>query len=417
MPLMPTTASVVAHVPFLPAEARQLRHRRVGPPADARLRAVVAVPARDEEGEIGRCLAALAAQRRSEGGPFPAGSCSVAVVLNNCVDRSFEAAVEAATRLGLSATVLEILLPPPMAHAGWARRVAMDVAAAIMVTALPRDAGGGGVVLTTDADSAPRLDWLAASLRALAAGADIVAGTIENVPEEFARLAPACRWRAERTREYVELLDRLATLVDPEPHDPWPRHPFRCGASIALPLGTYLAVGGLPPLPSGEDRALFAAVLRAGGRVRHAPDVRVVTSCRTEGRARGGMADTLVRWSGEGPPNPEWDEIDGARSTARMLALRARLRAVHAMPVPAVISSLSRRLRLPPGELAGLLATPVFARVEEAVRERSQAYLPARVPAERLPAEIAVARALVARHLPLRGRTPAQEVEAVALVA
>ena len=42
------------------------------------------------------------------------------------------------------------------------------------------------------------------------------------------------------------------------------------------------------------------------------------------------MADTLVRWSGEGPPNPAWDDVDEAISVARTLALRARLRAAHA---------------------------------------------------------------------------------------
>ncbi len=368
-------------------------------PAAAASCAVVAVPARNEEAVVGRCLHALAGQGR----PL-----EVALLLNNCEDGTAAAAMSAAASSGLRVSVLNVRLPAEAAHAGWARRLAMDLAAGLLLERGKPD----GVILTTDADCAPLPGWLDASLAGLEAGADIVAGAIEPLPDEFPLLNEACRLRADLVRDYIYLLDRLATLIDPEPHDPWPRHPFGCGASLALRLGTYLGIGGLPPLPSGEDKALVAAVLRQGGRVRHAVQARVATSCRTQGRARGGMADTLVRWSGEGPPNPAWDEVDEAISVARTLALRARLRAAHAGGGPAP-AALAERLGLSRLELTARLREPVFARVAEEV----PALCPVRVPADRLSGEIAIARALVARHQRRLGIQPAEEIEPVALVA
>ena len=46
---------------------------------------------------------------------------------------------------------------------------------------------------------------------------------------------------------------------------------------------------------------MVAALRRAGFILRHGPRVRVVTSARRVGRAAGGMADTLRRWSADGP--------------------------------------------------------------------------------------------------------------------
>ena len=51
----------------------------------------------------------------------------------------------------------------------------------------------------------------------------------------------------------------------------------------------------MPPIPLGEDRAFFAALRRIDARIRHAPEVRVTVSARTNGRATGGMADTIRR--------------------------------------------------------------------------------------------------------------------------
>ena len=54
-------------------------------------------------------------------------------------------------------------------------------------------------------------------------------------------------------------------------------------------------VGGVPCLHSGEDRALIGRLRLIDARVRHDPQISVIVSGRIEGRAQGGMADTMRR--------------------------------------------------------------------------------------------------------------------------
>jgi hypothetical protein len=84
-------------------------------PAAAASYAVVAVPARNEEAVVGRCLHALANQGR----PL-----EVALLLNNCEDGTLAAALSAAASSGLRISVLSVRLPAESAHAGWARPLA-----------------------------------------------------------------------------------------------------------------------------------------------------------------------------------------------------------------------------------------------------------------------------------------------------
>ena len=55
---------------------------------------------------------------------------------------------------------------------------------------------------------------------------------------------------------YDWLLAELLARIDLEMHDPWPRHRIASGASLAVTLAAYRRIGGLPPIPTGEDRAL-----------------------------------------------------------------------------------------------------------------------------------------------------------------
>ncbi len=152
------------------------------------------------------------------------------------------------------------------------------------------------LLLTTDADAVPDPDWIEANLRSVGAGADIVGGLIIGDPEEEAQLGPGFLLRAKKLSDYANLADRLASLIDPLAHDPWPRHRDHTGASLAVRGDVYRAVGGLAPLPFREDLDFVARVRASGGLLRHAPDVRVQVSARLVGRARGGMADCLKDW-------------------------------------------------------------------------------------------------------------------------
>jgi hypothetical protein len=239
-----------------------------------------AIPARDEADELEPCLTALAAQRH-------AALRGVVICLSNCTDDSATVVSRIAGTLPFRVDTIDVALPPNRACAGMARRLAMDRAAVL--------AGPDGILLTTDADARVPPSWVSANLSAIASGADAVAGRSEIEPVG-ARLIPE-HLHAIGTREgaYASLLDEIRWLLDPDPADPWPRHDEHCGASIAVTVGAYHRVGGMPAVPLAEDRAFFDQLRRLDVRIRHAPEVRVMVSARLHGRAPGGMADTMRR--------------------------------------------------------------------------------------------------------------------------
>ena len=84
---------------------------------------------------------------------------------------------------------------------------------------------------------------------------------------------------------YGRLLDEIASIVLPDPADPWPRHREESGASIAITVEMFRRIGGLPSRPSGEDRALIEMLRSLDALVRHDPHISVTVS-RTHRRTR-----------------------------------------------------------------------------------------------------------------------------------
>lgn len=251
---------------------------------------VVAIPARNEAERIPALMAALASQTwLQRGRRLP-----VVVALNNCTDQSAAVLAEAAARHGaLDVTALDVSFAGADAHVGSARRLALETAWA------QSGRTPWTVLMTTDADARPAARWAEANLRAIADGADLVGGHIVGDTDEEERLGPAFLSLSSKHLRYAAMVDRLAALVDPLPHDPLPRHGDHTGASLAVRGPVYAAVGGLPALPFREDLAFVSRVRAAGYRLRHAPDVRVQVSARLIGRAPGGMADCLRQWIAE----------------------------------------------------------------------------------------------------------------------
>ncbi len=130
-------------------------------------------------------------------------------------------------------------------------------------------APSNSVLLSTDADAIPTHDWVEANLRAIANGADLVGGHIVDNKQQEASLGPGFLRRAARHAHYLKLVDRLTSLIDPLPYDPWPRHSDHTGASRAVRSEVYAAVGEMPALPFREDIAFVERVCRAGYRLRH----------------------------------------------------------------------------------------------------------------------------------------------------
>ena len=295
-----------------PCGVRALPVERFGPADGGRAPTlVVAVPVRDEEERVGLCLDSLA---RQEDVDF--ADMAVVLLVNNTTDGTADQ-VRALAPHALYATYMhQVELAPELANAGWARRLAMDAALAL--------AGPGGLLLTTDADTLVNDDWIASNRREVAAGADAVAGYVMADPMELMQLDPAVLDRGRLEWQYQQLAAELVARVDREAHDPWPRHNQNCGASAAITVDAYRAIGGLPPKPVGEDRALFEEVRRQDGRVRHSLEVQVVTSARTDGRACGGLADEIRLRTD--PDHPCDEALEVATSTLRRALWRCEMR-------------------------------------------------------------------------------------------
>ena len=283
-------------------------------------KAIVAIPAHNEAERIEKCLAALAVQRDRYGSPIPRGSFEILVFSNNGTDKTGELIRELAVRVPHAIRLVEESLPPEHRNAGLARKRAMDLASDI----LSKD-GPSGVILTTDADSIVSPTWFATIMQEIACGADCVAGYIDADPLEIIDLGPAFLARGRMEDSYLRLIAEIYAHCDPRPHDPWPNHRVSSGASLAVTLGAYRAIGGLPSQAVGEDMALTEALDNAGFNVRHSMDVCVWTSCRLYGRAQGGAADTM-RYRHAFPDAPCDEELEPALQATRRAIHRGLLR-------------------------------------------------------------------------------------------
>jgi glucosyl-3-phosphoglycerate synthase len=230
------------------------------------VRAVVVVPARDEEQLIGRCIAALAVQQGVARPDY-----EVLLVLDRCTDATQATALAAARDLQL--TIVHATEP----GVGHARRLGFDLAA----QRLEPD----GLIATTDADSRPEPDWLRAQLDAVGQGALAIGGRIEIGDPET--LPPAAL-----ARRAAEAAQRHAALQGPGARE---HHQFS-GGSIGVTAATYTLVG-LEPRHALEDEGFERALQRHGIPIDRLGAVRVTTSGRRQGRAPRGLAVDLQRAS------------------------------------------------------------------------------------------------------------------------
>ncbi len=256
--------------------------------------ACVAIPARNEEVTLPRCLDALADQVDLTGAPLPAASYEVLLLLNNCTDHS-AAVVQrwCASHPGISVHSVERTFCAEQAHVGTARRLLMDTAWHRLAGA----ASGRAAILSTDADTVVARDWIAQNLAALDAGADLVGGAVHVLAKDLLALPDAVQRCYEQDRCYASLVAQLEDALDPQPTDPWPRHLDHFGSSLACTPEAYARAGGMPAVNRLEDEAFVDRARGANLRLRHEPAVRVATSARLKGRAPVGMAGQLQNWA------------------------------------------------------------------------------------------------------------------------
>ena len=271
-------------------------------------RTIVAIPVRNESERIGLCLRSLDMQLVRPD--------AVVLLLNNCTDTT-EATVRAMVPdLRFRLQVILRQLPPDRANAGHARRLAMEVAGA--------EAADDGILLTTDADSTAPREWIMRNLRALQ-GVDAVCGRAVIDPVEAAAIPAHLHADDARECHLIACLDRMAWTLDPEPHDPIPRHTEASGASLAVCVTAYRQVGGIPDICSGEDRAFVRAMWMMDAKVRHDPTIEVMVSGRVMGRAEGGMAEAIRRRMMQQDEFTD-EQVEPAVDALRRYGLRYRAR-------------------------------------------------------------------------------------------
>jgi Glycosyl transferase family 2 len=365
---------------------------------------VVAIPVRDEEERLPACLRALARQRDRLGQAIPPTLVRVVVFANNCSDRSASLARKLGGGLSLDVRVVEARLPPAISHAGSARRAAMDLAEAWLVEAGESD----GVILATDADSKVAPNWIAENLAAFAAGAEAVLGRID-LDEEGTYLPEALHRRGELEDTYERLLTELSWLLDPLEHDPWPHHATISGASLGVTRAAYCRVGRLPRVPLGEDKALIGLLSRQDARIRHCPTVHVITSGRTDGRAPGGVADTLAIRSRE--PDAFCDDaLEPFRTVFARAAWRGCLRRRHGAGRLALEQDWAVRLEISPREVDDIIQKSAFGAAWAVIEDRSPLFARRLLRPTELPEQISIARRWLA-HLREGGSGARQHVQ------
>ena len=318
---------------------------------------VIAIPVQNEVQFIGPCLDALAAQH-----PAPD---RITLLLNNCSDGTADCVARLKPRLPVPCEIIERELPRHQANAGHARGLAMRHAAAGLT--------GRDVLITTDADGRVNDNWLNNTLTAFQKGAEVVCGRAEIDPDDAKLIPRHLHDDDARERDLIALVDEIAAIVDPDPYDPWPRHTENSGASIAVTVDAWWRSGGIPDQPSGEDRAFIDRLRAIDARIRHDPSVSVTVSGRTQGRAEGGMADTIRRRIGQQDEFAD-ASVEPAIGSYRRYLARARLRALWSHPSPdsATAKKLAASLSVSVETLYSALANRYFGQAWHGIEQRAR---------------------------------------------
>jgi glycosyltransferase involved in cell wall biosynthesis len=218
-------------------------------------RIVVVIPARNEEGLIGRCLdsvdEAVAQLHR------PAHFVSVIVVADGCTDATARLVRARGVRLQeISA-----------GSVGTARATGVRLALPRQATPLSRV-----WIANTDADSAVPANWLTEQVALADSGCDLMIGTVRPDFDDLS-VEQIAAWQAR--------------------HEPGVANGHVHGANLGIRASAYAAAGGFRNLTEHEDNDLVDRLLARGTAAVATAACEVLTSGRQDGRTAGGYAGYL----------------------------------------------------------------------------------------------------------------------------
>ena len=285
----------------------------------------VVVPVRDEAETLPETLDAFAAQISLAGKSLDRREFEIIFLANNCTDDSVQIIKKfRSENPTLQIHLAEISLGRKKSNIGFVRRLLKNEAHRRLLN----NESGGGVIMTSDADTYVAPDWIAANLREIETGAEAVGGRIIIAADELEKMDAVSRKFHLADEEYRLLTAELENLIDYAAHDcDRGRHHQHFNASFAVTTEAYRRAGGVPKVKFLEDAALYAALLRVDARFRHSPRVRVFTSARRVGRCRVGLSNQLNEWKKIGESGAEF-LVEAARTVVEKFELRKRLRLI-----------------------------------------------------------------------------------------
>jgi hypothetical protein len=335
----------------------------------------VIVPVRNEAQTLVQTLVALANQIDLNGQRLDPKSYEIILLANNCTDDSAKIAwIFAQQHPELALHVVEKTLPPTEAYIGRVRQILMDEAYRRLMSIGRKR----GIIASTDGDSQVSSTWIAANLDEIARGADAVGGRITTNSIDRASLDPYARACHLREVGYRYLIAELESYLDPDPHDPFPRHYQHYGASLAVTAEMYALAGGLPAVKTPEDVAFYQALMRVNARFRHSPKVQVVTSARQVGRTDVGLANQLNEWAKMGQQQQPF-LVESAAAIETRFQVRHQLRRMWLyvlngyQPSNIDVANLANTLGVSNHWLTQQLTQPqTFGKLFEQVEQRQQ---------------------------------------------
>jgi hypothetical protein len=166
--------------------------------------AAIVIPAKDEEDRVRACLDAAGVAIAA------ASNLTVGIVLvvNNTIDATAWRAFDwAAAQRVVPFVLIDCAFSEAEAGVGAARRLGLDTAC--------NHLAAHGALLTTDADTEVRADWVIQNLAELHA-ADLICGTLIGRPDEARALPAAIAAHGRAETDYLEASLRLVALLDPQ---------------------------------------------------------------------------------------------------------------------------------------------------------------------------------------------------------